>query len=100
MTRLLLAQRNAPPEQTEFQRVAAKRRTCKLDLGALNEPQRHQTLHLGIGGVYSLDLHLLALSQRCERIAVHYVNTNCLRGYALIPQMIMIRITRSNRQFY
>lgn len=87
MTRLLLAQRNAPPEQTEFQRVAAQRRACELDLGALNEPQRHQALHLGVGGIYGLDRYLLALLQRCERIAMHYVNTECLRGCALTGAM-------------
>ncbi len=87
MTRLLLAQRNTSPEQAEFQRIAAECSACKLDLGALNEPQRHQALHLGVGGIYGLDRYLLALLQRCERIAMHYVNTECLRGCALTGAM-------------
>jgi len=75
MTRLLLAQRNTPTEQAELQRITAQRCACEHDLSALNEPQRHQTLYLGIGRIDGFDRHLLALLHRCECLAVHYVNT-------------------------
>jgi hypothetical protein len=57
---LVLAQRDTTTEQAKFERVATECRAHEFDYGTLDEPQRHQALHLWVGDINGLDDGLLA----------------------------------------
>ena len=48
MPGLLLAERNARPEETKLHRVTTQSRAGEFDFGTLNQPQYHQALNLWI----------------------------------------------------
>jgi len=67
---VLLAQGYAVAEQAELYGVSTDRRARMLDFGALDEAQNHESLHLRIGRIHSLDDAFLAAFQGCERVTV------------------------------
>ena len=67
---VLLAERNAVAKQPEFNRVSADRGARVLDLGALDEPENHKSLHLRVRSINGFDDASLAAFQGCERVTV------------------------------
>ena len=102
--RMLLAQRDAAAKQLELHGVAPDRRTGVFDLRTLDEAQHHEALYLGIRGVNRLDDSFLTAFQasQCATVACHkYLMEKDFYWLCLtMEQMIMIRITMRNRQFY
>ena len=103
MAGMLLAQGDAATEEAKLHRVATDRRARVLNLGAFDEAQNHKPLYLGVGAIDCPDDALLAAFQVASVLPLITITSY---KYWIFPalldmvEMIMIRITNRNRQFY